>query len=143
MAIPQLTPEERKAALEKAKAARIKRAEIRDDLKSGKLDQMLNSRDVIILSDLLRASFNSNNRSIREYLDTLKNGQALLDQLNSGDLDWDTFNQPTSLMEKDTKANYDTLSTFAWHLATIYNSTLSGKERPYQLIHQQADQQSY
>ncbi len=112
------------------------------DLKSGKLDQMLNSRDVIILSDLLRASFSSNNRSIREYLDTLKNGQALLNQLNSGDLDWDTFNQPTSLMDKDTKANYDTLSTFAWHLATIYNSTLPGKEHPYQLIHQQADQQS-
>ena len=110
------------------------------DLKSGKLDQMLNSRDVIILSDLLRASFSSNNRSIREYLDTLKNGQALLDQLNSGDLDWDTFNQPTSLMDKDTKANYDTLSTFAWHLATIYNSTLPGKEHPYQLIHQQAVQ---
>ena len=110
------------------------------DLKSGKLDQMLNSRDVIILSDLLRASFSSNNRSIREYLDTLKNGQALLDQLNSGDLDWDTFNQPTILMDKDTKANYDTLSTFAWHLATIYNSTLPGKEHPYQLIHQQADQ---
>jgi len=112
------------------------------DLKSGKLDQMLNSRDVIILSDLLRASFSSNNRSIREYLDTLKNGQALLDQLSSGELDWDAFNQPTSLMDKDTKANYDTLSTFAWHLATIYNSTLPGKEHPYQLIHQQADQQS-
>ncbi len=112
------------------------------DIRSGKLDQMLNSRDVIILSDLLRASFSSNNRSIREYLDTLKNGQALLDQLSSGDLDWDTFNQPTSLMDKDTKANYDTLSTFAWHLATIYNSTLPGKEHPYQLIHQQADQQS-
>ena len=37
MAIPQLSPEERQAALEKAKAARIKRAEVRDDLKSGKL----------------------------------------------------------------------------------------------------------
>ena len=110
------------------------------DIKSGKLDQMLNSRDVIILSDLLRASFSSNNRSIREYLDTLKNGQALLDQLSSGELDWSTFNQPTNLMNKDTKANYDTLSTFAWHLATIYNSTLPGKEHPYQLIHQQADQ---
>ena len=108
------------------------------DIRSGKLDQMFNSRDVIILSDLLRASFSSNNRSIREYLDTLKNGQALLDQLSSGDLDWDTFNQPTSLMDKDTKANYDTLSTFAWHLATIYNSTLPGKEHPYQLVHQQS-----
>ena len=112
------------------------------DIRSGKLDQMLNSRDVIILSDLLRASFSSNNRSIREYLDTLKNGQALLDQLSSGELTWDTFNQPTNLMDKDTKANYDTLSTFAWHLATIYNSTLPGKEHPYQLIHQQVNQQS-
>ena len=108
------------------------------DLKSGKLDQMLNSRDAIIVSDLLRASFGSNNRSIREYLDTLKNGQALLDQLSSGELAWDTFNQPTSLMDKETKANYDTLSTFAWHLATIYNSTLPGKEHPYQLVHQQS-----
>ena len=37
MAIPQLTAAERQAALEKAKAARTKRAEIRDSLKSGKL----------------------------------------------------------------------------------------------------------
>ena len=37
MAIPTLSAEERKAALEKAKAARIKRAQVRDDLKSGKL----------------------------------------------------------------------------------------------------------
>ena len=100
---------------------------------------MLNSRDAIIVSDLLRASLGSNNRSIREYLTTLKNGQALLDQLSSGELDWDAFNQPTSLMDKDAKANYDTLSTFAWHLATIYNSTLPGKEHPYQLVHQQSD----
>ena len=41
-------------------------------------------------------------------------------------------------MDKDTKANYDTLSTFAWHLATLYNSTLPGKEHPYQLVHQQS-----
>ena len=112
------------------------------DLKSGKLDQMLNSRDAIIISDLLRASLGSNNRSIRDYLATLKNGQTLLDQLSSGELDWSTFNQPTSLMDKDTKANYDTLSTFAWHLATIYNSTLPGKEHPYQLIHKQASRSS-
>ena len=112
------------------------------DIRSGKLDQMLNSRDAIIISDLLRASLGSNNRSIREYLATLKNGQALLDQLSSGELDWGAFNQPTSLMDKDTKANYDTLSTFAWHLATIYNSTLPGKEHPYQLVHQQVNQQS-
>ena len=37
MAIPQLTAEERREALEKAKTARIKRAQIREDLKSKKL----------------------------------------------------------------------------------------------------------
>ena len=37
MPIPQLSPEARQEALEKAKAARIKRAQVRDDLKSGKL----------------------------------------------------------------------------------------------------------
>ncbi|MGN1361177.1 MAG: integration host factor, actinobacterial type [Eggerthellaceae bacterium] len=37
MAIPTLTKEERQAALEKAKAARIHRAEIREQLRTGKL----------------------------------------------------------------------------------------------------------
>ena len=37
MAIPQLSAKERQEALEKAKAARIKRALVRDELKSGKL----------------------------------------------------------------------------------------------------------
>ena len=47
MPIPQLCPEERKAALEKAKAARIQRAQVRDDLKSGKLTlkQVLDMKD--------------------------------------------------------------------------------------------------
>ena len=35
MPVPQLTPEERQQALEKAKAARIKRAQVREDLKNG------------------------------------------------------------------------------------------------------------
>jgi len=112
------------------------------DIRSGKLDQMLNSRDAIIISDLLRASLGSNNRSIGEYLATLKNGQALLDQLSSGELSWETFNQSPNSMDQATKADYDTLSTFAWHLATIYSSTRAGKEHPYQLVHQQVNQQS-
>ena len=37
MPIPQLSPEARQAALEKAKAARLKRSQIREDLKSGKI----------------------------------------------------------------------------------------------------------
>ena len=47
MAIPQLSEEDRKAALEKAKASRTKRAEIREKLKDGKLSlkQVLDMRD--------------------------------------------------------------------------------------------------
>ena len=47
MAIPQLTAEERQAALEKAKVARVKRAEVREDLKNGKLTL----KDVINMKD--------------------------------------------------------------------------------------------
>jgi DNA uptake protein ComE-like DNA-binding protein len=47
MAIPQLTPEERAQALEKAKQARAKRAEVREQIKSGKLTlaQVIDMRD--------------------------------------------------------------------------------------------------
>ncbi|QOQ38852.1 integration host factor, actinobacterial type [Trueperella pecoris] len=37
MALPSLTPEERKAALDKAAVARKRRAAIKDDLKAGKI----------------------------------------------------------------------------------------------------------
>lgn len=47
MAIPQLSAEERQAALEKAKAARIKRAQVRGDLKNGKLSL----QDVLAMKD--------------------------------------------------------------------------------------------
>lgn len=47
MAIPQLSPEARAEALEKAKAARTKRAQVREELKSGKLTiaQVLDMKD--------------------------------------------------------------------------------------------------
>jgi len=47
MAIPKLTEAERKAALEKAKEARIKRAEVREKLKTGKLTlaQVIDMKD--------------------------------------------------------------------------------------------------
>ena len=47
MPVPKLTPEERQAALEKAKAARSRRAEVREELKSGKmtLEKVLTMKD--------------------------------------------------------------------------------------------------
>lgn len=47
MPIPQLTPEERQAALEKAREARTKRAEVREQLKNGKITikQVIDMKD--------------------------------------------------------------------------------------------------
>ena len=49
MPLPQLTDEQRKAALEKAAAARHARAELRDNIKSGRvsLEEVLDSDDPI------------------------------------------------------------------------------------------------
>lgn len=49
MALPQLSDEERKKALEKAAAARHERAELREKIKAGKvsLEDVLNSDDPI------------------------------------------------------------------------------------------------
>ena len=49
MALPQLTDEQRKAALEKAAAARHARAELREKIKKGEvsLESVLNSDDPI------------------------------------------------------------------------------------------------
>jgi len=49
MALPQLTDEQRKAALEKAAAARHARAELRDKIKKGEtsLEEVLDSEDPI------------------------------------------------------------------------------------------------
>ena len=49
MALPQLTDEQRKAALEKAAAARHARAELREKIKQGEisLEEVLNSEDPI------------------------------------------------------------------------------------------------
>ena len=49
MALPQMTPEQRAAALEKAKIARAKRSALRADIKAGKisLKEVLESTDDI------------------------------------------------------------------------------------------------
>ncbi|MCD8316523.1 MAG: integration host factor [Eggerthellaceae bacterium] len=54
MAIPQLSPEDRAAALEKAKAARIRRAQVREDLKTGKLtvEQVLDKRNDPVIGSM-------------------------------------------------------------------------------------------
>lgn len=76
-----------------------------------------NERDIIIFSDLLKASFGSNNRGIRDYLINIKEGNELF---LSGDF--------YALNDKEKQ----TLKIFVKHLYALYNNTLKGKENPLQ-----------
>lgn len=87
------------------------------------------NRETVIFSDLLKASFRSNNRSMREYLENLRIGQDLTNKLSSGEISWDRFKQ---LENDDTSGNVkterDALNIFVQHLNTMYNNTNSGRK---------------
>ncbi len=92
------------------------------------------NRETVIFSDLLKASFRSNNRSIREYLENLRIGQDLINKLSSGEISWDRFKQPENDNTPiDAKTECDALNIFIQHLNTMYNNTDSGRKSPNKL----------
>lgn len=99
--------------------------------KDGGITSIAKSREAIIFSDLLRASFGSNNRSIKEYLKTIQKGQNLVDELTTGAMGWDRFKSVhDGEMGQDTKSDYDILNVFAQHMNTMYNNTRMGRDNP-------------
>ena len=92
------------------------------------------NRETIIFSDLLKASFGSNNRSIRDYLNSLKEGQELIDELSSGELSWDELAQAENDDAPDEiRKKHIILEIFAQHINTMYNNTEAGKKNPHKL----------
>ena len=87
--------------------------------------------ETVIFSDLLKASFKSNNRSMRRYLENLRIGQNLITSLSSGKISWDRFKQPGDNMEA--KIEREALTIFAQHLKTLCNNTDSGRKTPFKL----------
>ena len=99
--------------------------------KDGGITSVSESREAIIFSDLLRASFGSNNRSIKEYLKTIQKGQNLVDELKTGQMGWDRFKSVhDGEMAQDAKSDYDALNIFAQHMNTMYNNTRMGRDNP-------------
>ena len=76
--------------------------------------------DLIIFSDLIKASFGSNNRSIRDYLESIEKGTELISQITSRQI------QSSQLDEESSKF----LKTFVAHLNTLHNNTVIGKGNP-------------
>ena len=78
-------------------------------------------RKHIIFSDLLMCSLESNNRNIRDYLDTIEQGNILYEQILSGELNLD------ELDSKDEKI--EILSKYRDILNALYNVTSKGKRK--------------
>lgn len=70
-------------------------------------------RKILVFSDLIKASFGSNNRSVNSYLDNIEVGSRLFTSIRNGNITFD------ELSEKE-KSD---LTTFSNHLATLYNNT--------------------
>lgn len=98
---------------------------------SGGVVPLGQSREAIIFADMLKASFGSNNRSISEYLNSIQDGQRMLDELSSGQMSWDRFTVASGeVMSPEVKKDYDTLATFVQHMNTMYNNTQAGRSNP-------------
>ena len=78
-----------------------------------------NSRKMIVFSDLIKASFGSNNRSINSYIRNIEYNSNLYDSIRNGSID------VTSLSDNDLKE----LDVFCKHLGTLYNNTMKAKSK--------------
>ena len=76
------------------------------------------ARKATVFSDLIRAAFGSNNRSINKYLSNIEIGNNLYEQIVSRKI------KISDLSEIEVKE----LETFCSHLATMYNNTQAGKK---------------
>ena len=74
-------------------------------------------RKVLVFSDLIKAAFGSNNRSVNSYLDNIEVGSRLYLEIRNGR----SFDELSDDEKND-------LVSFSKHLATLYNNTLVSKE---------------
>lgn len=75
------------------------------------------SKKIIVFSDLIKASFGSNNRSVNDYLKNIEFGSNLYESMKSGQVQFDLLSE----MEKHE------LLIFRNHLSTLYDNTMKEK----------------
>ena len=75
----------------------------------------------IILRGLIRNSLESNDITMRKYLENMRDGQNILDRIKSGETSYDDLNE----------AEQREATTFIHHIAAMYNQT--GAERSNQI----------
>ncbi len=75
------------------------------------------NREAVLFTDLLKASVDSNNHSMRQYAESLVLGQDMTDRLSSGELSWD------ELSSDDRRA----LKVYVDHLGMMSSQTQNGR----------------
>ncbi len=75
-------------------------------------------REVIIFADLIKASFGSNNRSIRDYLQNIEKGNTLFNKISKGEVSYENLCNEEKIV----------IDTFCNHLITLYERTKKGKK---------------
>ena len=83
-----------------------------------------NARKIIVFSDLIKASFGSNNKSVRDYLKNIEIANLLYEQIKRGQIEYD----------KLTFEERKELDKFFNHLLTLYNNTKKGKDNYQELV---------
>ena len=74
-------------------------------------------KDILIFSDLIKASFGSNNRSVLNYLESIEKGNGFFQQILVNP------NQLNQLSNRDKEI----LETYLGHLNSLYNQTMKGR----------------
>jgi len=80
----------------------------------------LNTKEIAIFSDLIRASIDSNSKSVRDYIDVIVTGDKLYKAALTGNL------EETDKEEVSRKLHY-----YSRVLMALYNNSLRGKNSPY------------
>ena len=80
-------------------------------------EKSVTGRETIIFSDLLKASFSSNNRSIRSYINNIERGYDLYLSIISEQKSYENLND----------IDKNEINNFRNHLVTLYNNTRKGR----------------
>lgn len=79
------------------------------------------TKKTIVFTDLIKASFGSNNRSVNDYLKNIENGYKIYELIKTD-----------KIKLKDLKPEQQNeIITFSKHLITLYNNTIKGKNEPF------------
>ena len=84
----------------------------------------ITSKKIILFSDLLKISINSNDKNLIEYINNIKRGNEILKSLIAGNITLD------DLDNDDMSKNKEIFTIFVNHLNTLYNNTKAGRETP-------------